>query len=140
MERVELAEPGRASLLTLMLKQILERNLQDPRKSRAMRGRVLTVRVRTRRMKTTLFFENGRVRAEDGAHGRPDLEMAGEPSALFSVALGASLLRALVARRVQVRLRNWRGWTCALRLIPLLQVGGPPADLRLFARGKGGPP
>ncbi len=140
MERVELAEPGRASLLTLMLKQILERSLQDPRKSQAMRGRSLTVRVRSRRMKTTLFFEEGRVRAEDGAHGRPDLEIAGEPAALFSVALGAGLLRSLLARRIEVRLTSRRGWICAFRMIPLLRVGGAPADRGPLARRKGGLP
>ena len=40
MESVEVIEPGRSSILTLMLKQILDRNLQDPRKARLMQGRV----------------------------------------------------------------------------------------------------
>lgn len=136
MESVEVGEPGRASLLTLMLKQILDRTLKDPRKSRALRGRVLTVRVRTARMKTTLFFEVSRVRAEDGAHGRPDLEVSGEWPALLSVSLGASPVRALFGRAVRVRPRSWKGWICAPRLMALMQPGRPPAHLRLREGGR----
>ncbi len=135
MESVEVAEPGTTSLLTLMLKQILDRNLQDPRKAHAMRNRVLTVRVRARRMKTTVFFEANRVRAEDGSHGRPDLEIAGELPALLSLALGAGAVRALLARRLRVRLRSWRGWLHVPRLIPVMQLGKPPSYFRLLARG-----
>ena len=134
MESVEVAELGRTSLLTLMLKQVLDRNLQDPYKSRAMRNRVLTVRVRARRMKTTLFFEANRVRAEDGTHGRPDLEIAGELPALLSLALGASAARAFLARRLRVRLKSWRGWVYVPRLMPVMQLGKPPSYLRLLVR------
>ena len=123
METVEVLEPGRASLLTLMLKQLLDRNLKDPRKSQAMQGRVLTVCVRARRMETTLFFEGDRIRAEDGAHGRPDLEVAGELHALLSVSLGAGPVRAVLARRLRVRPRSWRGWVHARRLMSLLRLG-----------------
>ena len=134
MESVEVAELGRTSILTLMLKQVLDRSLQDPSKSRAMQNRVLTVRVRARRMKTTLFFEANRVRAEDGTHGRPDLEIAGELPALLSVALGASAVRAFLARRLRVRVRSWRGWVHVPRLIAVMQLGKPPSYLRLFVR------
>jgi len=134
MESVEVAEPGRTSILTLMLKQILDLNLKDPRKARAMRNRVLTVRVRARRMKTTLFFEGNRVRAEDGSHGRPDLEIAGELPALLSLALGASAVRALLARRLRVRLRSWRGCRQVPRLIPVMQLGKPPSYFGLLVR------
>jgi hypothetical protein len=134
MESVEIVELGETSILTLVLKQILDRNFQDPRKSRLMQDRVLTVRVRARQMKTTLFFEANRVRAEDGEHGRPDIEIAGDLSALLSVALGASPLRAVLSRRLRVRLRRWKGWLYGLRLILMMQLGGPPAYLRMLAR------
>lgn len=134
MESVEVVELGESSILTLMLKQILDRNLQDLQKSRVMQDRVLTVRVRARQMKTTLFFEANRVRAEDGEHGRPDIEIAGDLSVLLSLVLGASPLRAVLARRLRVRLRRWKGWLHGLRLIPMMQLGRPPAYLRLLAR------
>jgi hypothetical protein len=143
MESVEVVELGRASILTLMLKQIVERNLQDPRKSQAMRDRVLTVRVRSRKMKTTLFFEANRVRAEDGAHGRPDLEIAGELPALLSVALGESPMRAFLGRRLRIRLRSWKAWVYAPRFMRVMQLGRSPSYLRLSSRkgrGKGGTP
>lgn len=123
MEPVEVLEPGRASLLTLMLKQLLDRNLTDPGKSRAMKGKVLTVCVRSRRMETTLLFEDGRIRAEDGSHRRPDLEVTGELAALLSVALGASPVRAVLARRLRVRPRSWRGWVHARRLMFVVRPG-----------------
>jgi hypothetical protein len=123
MEPVEIPEPGRASLLTLMLKQLLDRNLKDPRKSEAMQGRVFSACVRARRMETTLFFEAGRIRVEDGAHGRPDLEVTGELPALLSMALGTSPVRAVLARRVRVRPRSWKGWVHAPRLMFVLRLG-----------------
>ena len=134
MGSVEVPELGRASILTLMLKQVLDRSLQDPSNSRVMRNRVLTMRVRARRMKTTLFFEANRVRAEDGAHGRPDIEIAGELRALVSIALGASALRAFLAGRIRIRMRSWRGWVYAPRLIALMQSGKSPSYLGRFVR------
>ena len=132
MEPVEVVELGENSILTLVLKQILDRNLQDMQKSRLMQDRVLTVRIRARQMKTTLFFEASRVRAEDGEHGRPDIEIAGDLSVLLSVALGASPLRAVLSRRLRVRLKRWRGCLYGLRLILMMQLGRPPAYLRLL--------
>ncbi|MEW6444175.1 MAG: SCP2 sterol-binding domain-containing protein [bacterium] len=126
MQEVEVPDLGRASILTLMLKQILDRNLQDPRKRDRMRNKVLTVQLRVRRMLTTLFFEADRVRAEDGAHGRPNIEISGDMSSLLRVALGANPLRDILKRRLEVRLRGWRGWFFALRFLPLMQVGPSP--------------
>ena len=134
MESVEVVELGRTSILTLMLKQILDRNLQDPRKSRVMQDRVLTVRIRAGQMQTTLFFEANRIRAEDGAHGRPDIEIVGDMPVLLSISLGASPLRAFLARRMRVRPMQWRGFAYGLRLMVMMQLAGPPFCLRLLAR------
>jgi hypothetical protein len=134
MESVEVFELGKTSILTLMLKQILDRNLQDPRKSGVMKGRVLTVHVRARQMRTTLFFEANRVRAEDGAHGRPDIEIVGDMSVLLSISLGASPVRAVLARRMRVRPMGWKGLAYGLRLKLMMQLAGPPICLRLLAR------
>ena len=123
MDSVEVLEPGKTSILTLLVKQILDRNLQDPRRSRGMRNRVMTVHVRSREMQTTLFFEADRVRAEDGAHGRADLEIAGSMPVLLSIALGASPLRAALARRMRVRPMRWRGWIYGLRLMRMMRLG-----------------
>jgi hypothetical protein len=129
MESVEVIEPGRSSILTLMLKQILDRNLQDPRKARLMQGRVFTVRVRARGMQTTLFFEADRVRAEDGTHGRPELEIAGDMPALLSIVLGASPLRALLAGKMRVRPRRLKGWFYGARLMRMMRLGASPGGL-----------
>jgi hypothetical protein len=134
MESVEVVELGKTSILTLMLKQILDRNLQDPRKSGVMRDRVLTVRVRARQMQTTVFFEANRVRAEDGAHGRPDVEIVGAMSALLSVSLGASPVRAVLARKMRVRPMGWKGLAYGPRLMLMLQLAGPSICLRLLTR------
>ena len=46
MESVEVAERGLASIVTLMLKQVLDRNLQDPRKRHVMKtGSLLYISV-----------------------------------------------------------------------------------------------
>jgi putative sterol carrier protein len=143
MESVEIPELGRASILTLMLKQVLDRNLQDPLKAQAMKNRVLTVRVRARSMKTTLFFEANRVRAEDGSHGKPDLEITGELPILLSLALGESPIRAFLTRRMRVRLRSWRAWIHAPRMISLMQLDRTASKARLLAgrgREQGGSP
>ena len=134
MESVEVGELGKTSILTLMLKQILDRNLQDPEKSGVMQGRVLTVCVRARQMQTTLFFEANRVRAEDGAHGRPDIEIAGDMPVLLSVSLGASPVRAVLARRMRIRPMRWKGLAYGLRLMLMMQLTRPPVCLRLLAR------
>lgn len=123
MESVEVAEPGKTSILTLMFKQILDQNLRDPRRSRVMRNRVLTVHVKSREMQTTLSFEADRVRAEDGAHGRPDIEIAGSVQVLLSLALGASPVRTVLARRMRIRPRRWKGWVHGLRLMRMMRLG-----------------
>lgn len=123
MESVEVQEPGGTSLLTLMLKRLLDRSLQDPRMSRVMASRVLTVRVRTRKMATTLFFESDRILAEDGNRGRPDLEISGDLPSLLSLALGANPVRAVLARRLRVRPRSLRGWVYAPKLMRILRLG-----------------
>jgi len=130
METVEVAEPGGVSIVTLMLKQILDRNLQDPRKRHLMKSRLLTVQVRVRGMLTTLFFEANRVRAEEGAHGRPDIELEGDMRTLLDVALGASPVAAIVRRRLRLRLKRFRGWVYGLRFLLLVQLGEPPWVLR----------
>jgi hypothetical protein len=130
METVEVAELGKASIITLMIKQIMDRNLLDPRKRNLMRDRMLTVHVRVREMFTTVFFESTRIRAEDGVHGRPDIEIRGDMQTLLAIALGASPFRALWNRRLGFRPRRWRGLVYALRLLAMMQLGPLPAYLR----------
>ena len=130
MESVEVIEPGGVSIVTLMLKQVLDRNLQDPRKRHVMKNRLLTVQVRVRGMLTTLFFEADRVRAEEGAHGRPDIELEGDMQTLLSIALGGSPVGAIFQRRLRLRLNRFRGGLYGLRLMLLMQLGRPPLYLR----------
>ena len=130
MEAVEIAELGRVSVVTLMLKQVLDRNLQDPRKRNVMKNRMLVVQVRVREMVMTLFFEGTRVRAEEGARSKPDIEISGDMGALLSVALGGSPLLAVFRRKLKVRIRRLRGYFHILRLLLLMQLGKPPAYLR----------
>ena len=132
MESVEVVEPGKTSILTLLLKQILDQNLRDPRRARVMQDRVLTVRVRAREMETTLFFEADRVRAEDGAHGRPDVEIAGTLPALLSIALGASPVRAALGRRMRIRPMRWKGWVYGLRLMRVMRLGRSASPVGLL--------
>jgi len=126
MVEVEVQDPGRSSILTLMVKQILDRSLASPAKSSLMRNRLLTVRIQVRNMTTSLFFEASRVRAEDGAHGRPDIEISGDMRSLLSIALGANPLRALLRRHLRIQLRGWKGWLHALRFLSLMRVDGQP--------------
>lgn len=126
MIEVEVQDLGRSSILTLMVKQILDRNLRNPAKSGLMRNRLLTVRIQVRNMTTSLFFEASRVRAEDGGHGRPDLEIAGNMRSLLSVALGTNPLRAILHRHLRVRLRGWKGWLYVFRFLSLMQLDGRP--------------
>jgi len=137
MDAVQVSDSGGASIVTLMLKQVLDRNLQDPRKRNVMRSRQLTVHIRVRKMLTTLCFEVDRVRAEEGAHGRADIELEGDMPSLLAIAVGASPVRALLRRRIRIRLRRLRGWLYGPRLLLLMQMGRPPLYLRwLMAKGR----
>jgi len=135
MESVQVGECGHASIVTLMLKQVLDRNLQDPRKRNVMKNRELTVHVRVRKMQTTLCFESNRVRAEEGTHGRPDIELEGDMQTLLDVALGASPVRALFRGKLRLRLKRFRGVLYGLRLLLLMQLGRPPFYLRWLTAG-----
>jgi|GEM_PF-2182901 hypothetical protein len=126
MVEVEVQDPGRSSILTLMVKQILDRSLANPAKSGLMRNRLLTVRIQVRNMTTSLFFEASRVRAEDGAHGRPDIEISGDMRSLLSIALGANPVWALLRRHMRIQLRGWKGWVHGLRFLSLMRVDGRP--------------
>ncbi len=130
MKSVEIAELGRVSIIALMLQQILNRNLQDPEKCNLMKNRVLILRVQVLQMLTTVFFESDRIRLEDGAHGRPDIEIAGDMQTLLSVVLGANPLRYIFNRQLRFRPRGWKGWFCAPRILLIMQQGKPPACLR----------
>ncbi len=130
MDSVQVSDCGKVSIVTLMLKQVLDRNLQDPRKRNVMKNRMLTIHVRVRKMLTTLCFEADRVRAEEGAHGRPDIELEGDMQALLAIALGGSPVRALIQRKIRLRLKRFRGWLYGLRLLLLMQLGRPPIYLR----------
>jgi len=133
METVEVVELGKASIITLMIKQVLDQNLLQPQKKSLMRERILTVHLRVREMLTTLFFEATRIRAEDGVHGKPDLEISGDMQSLLAIALGANPVRELWRRRLRIRPRRWRGILYAPRLLVLMQLGSPPAYLRWLA-------
>jgi hypothetical protein len=139
METVEVRESGKASIITLMIKQIMDRNLLDPQKRNLMRNRSLTVHIRVREMFTTVFFESTRVRAEDGVHGRPDIEIWGDMQSLLAIALGASPFRQLWKRRLGIRPRRWRGLLHGLRLLALMQLGPLPAYLRWLGKKGEGP-
>ena len=130
MEAVEIAELGRVSVVTLMLKQVLDTNLQDPRKKHVMRNRMLVVQIRVREMVMTLFFEANRVRAEEGARSKPDIEISGDMGTLLSVALGASPIAAFFRRKLKIRFRRFRGYFHIPRLLLMMQLGKPPAYLR----------
>jgi len=133
MDAVEVAELGRVSVATLMLKQVLDRNLQDPRKRNVMKNRMLIVQFRIREMLMTLFFEADRIRAEEGARSKPDIEISGDMGTLLSIALGASPLVALLRRKLKIRLKRLRGYLYVLRLLFLMQLGKPPYYLRWLA-------
>jgi len=133
METVEVAELGRVSVVTLMLKQVLDRNLKDPRKRNVMKNRMLIVQFRVREMVMTLFFEANRVRAEEGARSKPDIEIAGNMKTLLSIALGKSPLTALFRRQLRVRIKRLKGYLYILRVLLLMQLGKPPAYLRWLA-------
>ena len=130
MESIEIAAPGKVNLAALMLRQILERNLQDPRKCRLMDNRVLTVRIQVLEMVTTLFFESSRIRMEDGSHGKPNIEISGDIQIMLDVALGASPIRSVLRRQLRFRPRGWKGWFWAPRFLLLMQLGPAPFYLK----------
>ena len=136
MESVEVTELGRVNITTLMLKQILDQNLLDPQKNMVMANRILTVQIRVRDMITSLFFEMDRVRAEDGAHRRPDIEITGDMQTLLSLVLGANPLPAIWKRKLSFRPRRWKGWLYALRFLLLIQLSSPPVYLRWLLSSK----
>ena len=137
METVEVADLGASSIVTLMLKQVLERNLADPEKCDLMKNRLLTVHVQVREMTATLSFESNRVRAENGAHGKADIVVAGDMKTLLAVAVGADPLGLIWKRKLRIRPKRWRGWIYGLRLVPLMQMGATPRYLKWLIK-KGG--
>jgi len=134
METVEVSDLGASSIVTLMLKQILDRNLMDPQKRALMNNRLLTVHVHVRLMAVTVSFEADRVRAENGAHGKPDIVITGDMQTLLSVAVGGDPLLLIWKRRLKVRPRRWRGWIYCVRLLLLMQVGQSPTYLLWLIR------
>jgi len=132
MRAIEVHEPGKVNILALMLQQILDRNLQDPRKCRLMENRTFTVRIQVKEMVSTLFFEVDRIRLEEGAHGKPDIEIAGSMQIMIDIVLGANPLRSILRRHLRFRPRGWKGWFLAPRLLLLLQLGPPPAYLKWY--------
>ncbi len=130
MKTVEVAELGRASILTLMLKQLVDQNLRDQEKVGLVLGRSFTAVFRAGRMFTTLVFEGDKVSAREGQGDAPDLEVAGDMRTLLDLGIGRNLIVPLITRRLKVRLHGLRGLGLILRILGLMRLGRLPLYLK----------
>ena len=130
METVQVSEPGKSSILTLVLKQIIDRNLKDPRKRRIIQGRCFKVVFNAGRMYTTLNFDKKTINAMEGKTEEADFSVSGDIRTFVELGTGASPLLPLIKRKIRFCFKGWRGFIVGLRIIGLLRPGKLPFYLR----------
>ena len=133
-QTVEVSDPGRSSILTLMIGQILAKNLLDPSKQALIRGKTFTTVIRAGRMTTSLVVDRGAIRVLEGRQGNADLELSGSIRTLLGLAVGESLLKALLRRELSFRVFALKGLLCGIYLTGLLRHTPLPAFLK-WCRG-----
>jgi hypothetical protein len=133
MDAVEVSDLGRSSILTLMIKQMLDQNLRDPEKVRLIRGRGFKAVFKASRMITTIVFEMGRVRIEEGRGPSPDLEIVGDIRTLLELGTGRNPLIPFIKRRLTLRFSRIHGLILTMRVLGLIRLGRLPLYLRALA-------
>lgn len=100
---VEIDEPARANLMVLLMRGILERNLQDPDKAaRASRLRG-DIRVKAGRMTATLSFHGGGIILYSGVRERrPRAGVRGDMVTLLAVVTGQGVVGPFLRGRVGI--------------------------------------
>ncbi len=132
--KIEMSEPGKSSILTLMLQHIIEKNLADPFKRALLRGRQFTTVIHAGRMKTLLAVGGGKIRLLDIVQSKPDLEVRGTIRALLDLAVGRSVLAALARRQISLRVALPRGLCCWIYVLGLLRQTPFPRYLTWLVR------
>ncbi len=118
MTSVRLEDPESMNLLGLLLRSLIQRNLEDPacqRRAERLRG---DVAVRAGRMSVTVRFGDAEVVVTRAPAARPRARVGGTLAGLLEVALGRGLVRAWLRRRISASGNLF----FVLRLLPLIRA------------------
>lgn len=115
---VAVEEPQRMNLLGLLLANVMERALEDPRTQRKCAPLKGGIQVRAGRMEVRIRFNEGRVEVLRASEDRPRASVSGDLSTLADVTLGGGVVRHYLRRRLKVGGNLY----FLLRTLPLLRV------------------
>lgn len=115
---VAVEEPQRMNLLGLLLANVMERALEDPKAQRKCVPLKGGVQVRAGRMEVRLKFNEGRVEVLRGSDDRPRASVSGDLTTLADVTLGGGVVRHYLRRRLKVGGNLY----FLLKTLPLLRV------------------
>jgi len=110
--------PEGASLMALLMGDMIERSLQDPAVREGVRSLRGDVEVRAGRMVVTLRFARSGVSIVTGPSERPRARVEGTLVALLGVALGAGVIGPFLAGAIKVGGNPF----VLLRVLPLIRA------------------
>ena len=102
MAEVIMKDPSAMNLLGLILKHLLERNLEDAGKAAAARRMNCVVGVKGGKMGVTIIFRKGEIILERGFPTRANSRITGTLDALLQVAVTRNYIAPFLAGRLKI--------------------------------------
>lgn len=116
MPEVIVEDVGGLNLVALMIRELINRNLQDPNKIKLTEHLSCTLVVKGSRMATTVIFKNGKVFLKNGAAQKPTIYIEAGLGEFLNIGVGGSYITALITGRLKVRgIKLWK-------LLPILKL------------------
>jgi hypothetical protein len=118
MTGVRIDQPETMNLMGLLMKGLIEGNLERPGVAERLARMKGEAYVQAGEMGVTLRFEEGGVVILRGAVGRPRASVRASMLDLLGVVTGAGMIRPVLSRRVRIRGNP----LVLLRMLPLIQA------------------
>ncbi len=116
MPEVIVDDLGSLNLAALITRELINKNLQDPDKSKLIRHLNCTLVLKASRMKMTVIFKDGEVYLENGAAPKPTVYIEAGLNDFLNIGVGGSYITALITGRLKIRgIKLWK-------LLPILKL------------------
>ncbi len=116
MPEVIVEDVGALNLVALMIREIINKNLQNPNKLKLTKRLNCTLVLKASRMSMTVIFKNGEVFLRNGASPKPTVYIEADLGEFLNIGVGGSYIIPLITGKLKIRgIRLWK-------LLPILKL------------------
>lgn len=115
---VKVAREDEASIMVLMLKRIIQKNLKDEKVVENIKNLKVSIVIKVGRMRATLYFKEGEITLENGEIESPSAEIEGSLKSFLNIALGRNFVVPMIMRELKIRGNILN----LLKLLPLMNL------------------